>query len=126
MDNAVETQIAEAEERLRQAMLGSDVAALDELLGPELVFTNHLGQVLGKADDLDAHRSGIVKIDELELSDQRVIGQGNVAVVSVQVRLSGSYAGARAEGLFRFTRVWAQGTDGAWRVIAGHSTIIAA
>ena len=127
MDNdEITVQIAETEEQLRLAMLDSDVEALDELLAPELMFTNHMGQVLGKSDDLDAHRSGLVKIDELVLSDQRILSQENVAVVSTHVHLSGSYAGTQAEGNFRFTRVWAKGSDTVWRVIAGHSTIIAA
>lgn len=37
MDNSIETQILEAEERLRLAMLHSDVSVLDELLAPELI-----------------------------------------------------------------------------------------
>jgi hypothetical protein len=41
-------------------MLRSDVVVLDELLAPELIFTNHLGRVLGKEDDLAAHRSGVL------------------------------------------------------------------
>lgn len=45
MTNTIETQILEAEERLRLAMLGSDVAALDELLAPDLIFTSHSGTV---------------------------------------------------------------------------------
>jgi hypothetical protein len=44
MNRAVEAQILNAEDKLRTAMLSSDVNALDELLAPELVFTNHLGQ----------------------------------------------------------------------------------
>jgi len=54
MNRTVETQIAEVEERFRTAMLSSDVNVLNELLAPELIFTNHLGQLLGKEDDLAA------------------------------------------------------------------------
>ena len=35
-----QAQIVELEERLRQAMLGSDVVELDALIAPELLFTN--------------------------------------------------------------------------------------
>ena len=41
MTDTIKQEILEAEERLRQAMLDSDVTALDELLAPELIFTNH-------------------------------------------------------------------------------------
>ena len=124
MDPTIEQPIIDAEERLRRAMLRSDVQALDELLAEDLVFTNHLGQVLGKRDDLDAHRSGIVTIRELIPSERVLRVHGPVAVVSVRVRLVGSYAGQPSEADFRFTRVWAESPQGTWRVLAGHSTIV--
>ncbi len=82
MTNTIETQILEAEERLRLATLDSDVAALDELLAPELIFTSHLGQVFGKQADLEAHDSGLVKVSELVPSDQRVHVHGDVGVTA--------------------------------------------
>ena len=60
-----EAQLIEAEEQLRMAMLNADVNILDKLLADDLVFTNHLGQVLGKQDDLAAHQSGKFKIEVL-------------------------------------------------------------
>jgi ketosteroid isomerase-like protein len=125
VSKAIEEQILAAEERLRLAMLGSDVSALDELLSPELVFTSHLGHVLKKKDDLAAHRSGLVKIDELTPSEQTVQLHGDVAIVSVRVHLSGSYAGTPSEADFRFTRVWALSPSGTWQVVAGHACIVA-
>ncbi|MBN2133564.1 MAG: nuclear transport factor 2 family protein [Sedimentisphaerales bacterium] len=125
MGQAVETEVFKAEERLRQAMLGSDVSALDELLAAELVFTNHLGQVLGKEDDLNAHRSGLVKVTELTPSERHVLLKADVAVVSVRVHLAGSYAGVASEADFRFTRVWALSCGGTWQVIAGHVSVVA-
>lgn len=120
-----EARVREAEERLRQAMLGSQVEELDRLLAPDLVFTNHLGMELGKEDDLEAHRSGLVEISALETSDQRIRILGDAAVVTVRVELSGSYRGTPASGTFRFTRIWTRGIDGAWRVTAGHSSEVA-
>ncbi|MEJ6004903.1 hypothetical protein WG899_05050 [Paucibacter sp. AS339] len=46
MSHLANDSFANAEERLRLAMLASDSVALDELIAPELLFTNHLGQVL--------------------------------------------------------------------------------
>jgi len=105
MDNTVEMQIVEAEERLGAAMLGSDVGALEELLAPELIFTNHLGGVIGKEDDLAAHRSATVEIHELTPSERHIRIYGDVAIVSVRVHLLGRYAGVSSQGDFRFTRV---------------------
>ena len=125
MSKAIEEQILAAEEQLRVAMLGSDVSALDELLAPELVFTSHLGQVLKKEDDLAAHQSSLVKINELTPSEQIVQIHADVAVVSVHVHLSGSYASTPSEADFRFTRLWALSSDGSWQVVAGHASVVA-
>ncbi|MDJ0531466.1 MAG: nuclear transport factor 2 family protein [Xenococcaceae cyanobacterium MO_207.B15] len=124
MNNGIETQILKAEERLRLAMLNSDVNTLDQLLAPELIFTNHLGQVLSKQDDLLAHQSGIIKIKELKPSEQRIQLSGDVGIVSVRMRLLGSYADTTSDSDFRFTRIWILSSDGNWRVVAGHSSIV--
>src|ERR1700724_1138922 len=77
MNGTVEAQILDAEDRLRTAMLNSDLAALDELLAPELIFTNNLGHLLGKEDDLVAYRSGMLKVKDLRPSEQRVRHHGD-------------------------------------------------
>ena len=125
MERSVEAQIENAEDRLRTAMLNSDVSALDELLAPDLIFTNHLGQLLGKEDDLAAHRSGSLKVKELKSSERRVRLIGDVAIVSVRTQVSGTYDGNPANGDFRFTRIWALTPDKTWRVVAAHSGIAA-
>ncbi len=88
-------------------MISSDVSVLSKLLTPEIIITNHLGQLLGKQDDLAAHSSALVKIHTLNPSEQKIHGVGEVAIVSVRMQLTGSYNGSDANGDFRFTRVWA-------------------
>ncbi|QEU26620.1 nuclear transport factor 2 family protein [Pseudomonas luteola] len=119
-------EIKEAEEQLRQAMLASDVEALDRLLSSELIFTNHLGQCLGKEADLSAHRSGALSISCLEPSEQkiRLIGP-DTAAVSVRVQIVGRYAGQPADGDFRFTRIWKRLSNAQWQVAVAHAGIIA-
>jgi ketosteroid isomerase-like protein len=113
------------EDRLRTAMLSSDVAALNELLSPELIFTNHLGQVLGKDDDLGAYRSGMLRVANLDPAEQQVRVWVDIAVVTVRMQLSGTYGGAPANGDFRFTRVWARSPQKTWQVVAAHAGLIA-
>jgi ketosteroid isomerase-like protein len=126
MIRTIETPILAAEERLRLAMLRSDVNALDELIAPELVFTSHLGQVFSKWEDLAAHQTGVLRFTELTPSEQHVHFHPGVAIVSVRMHLAGSYDGARFEGDFRYSRVWALSTYGTWWVIAGHASAIPA
>ena len=130
MNNPIEIEIINCEARLQQAMLCSDVEVLDELLAPELIFTNHLGQLFTKKDDLEAHRAGIIKIESITPFEQtiRIIGNGvdaRVAVALVKVNISGSIANARWDADFRFTRIWTYTNSAKWQIVVAHSTIVA-
>jgi hypothetical protein len=105
-------------------MLNSDLVALDELLAPELIFTNHLGRLQGKEDDLTAYRSGMLKVKDLRPSEHQVRLNDDVAIVSVRVQLSGTYNDKPANGDFRFTRVWALSPHKSWRVVAAHAGLV--
>jgi hypothetical protein len=130
MNNPIEIEIINCEARLRQAMLCSDVEVLDELLAPELIFTNHLGQLFTKKDDLEAHRAGIIKIESITPLEQtiRIVGDSvdaKVAIALVKVNILGSIANARWDADFRFTRVWAATNGDKWQIVVAHSTIVA-
>jgi ketosteroid isomerase-like protein len=125
MHSSLQAQIVDVEDQLRTAMLHSDVAALNELLAADLIFTNHLGQLLGKDDDLAAYRSDVLKVASLEPSELHIRALGDVAVVSVRMQLSGTYGGTPANGDFRFTRVWSRTQQDRWQVVAAHAGLIA-
>ena len=117
--------IVEVEERLRQAMLTSDVAELDALIAPELLFTSYLGQLITKQQDLEMHRSRVLQLTELTPSDPHIQLHDRFAVVSVQMHLVGSYDGTPIDQHIRFTRVWAISSVGVWQIVAGHASLIA-
>ena len=125
MTETVANQIINIEERLRQAMLASNVSVLNELLAPEIIITNHLGQLLEKQDDLAAHESGLIKINELKPSEQHIQIHGEVAIVSVRMQIMGSYDGNPSNGDFRFTRVWAISSSGNWHIVSAHIGMVA-
>ncbi|GAB4228105.1 MAG: nuclear transport factor 2 family protein [Stanieria sp.] len=124
MSNSIETEIIQYEARLREAMLQSDVKALDELLAPELIFTTHLGELVTKQDDLKGHSSGALAIKSLTPLEQTIRLVGNVAIVLARVYLVGTYAGMPSEADLRFTRVWISTPNG-WQVIVAHSSVVA-
>ena len=115
-----------AEEELRQAMLDSDVDALDRLLSDDLVFTNHIGVKMNKQDDLNAHRLGMVDIDTIELSDMQVSRVvSDVGLVTVAAHMIGSFGGESFEDTLRFTRVW-QKAENKWKLVTAHSSVVEA
>lgn len=125
MSQTIIDTIVAMEERLRQAMLSSNIAELDKLLSSDLIFTNHFGTVVSKQDDIDLHASGDLDIKKLQLSDQRIKVLNDAVVVTSQADIIGSYQGLPANGSFRFTRVWRRSTELNWQVVVGHACLIA-
>lgn len=114
-------EIVAREAEIRAAQLGADVAALDRLIADELLFTGPDGSVGTRAQDLEAHRSGVVRFRAHEPEELRIRRVGaDVAVAALRARLRVEVAGQLVEGTFRYTRVWAREGGGPWRVVGGH------
>jgi ketosteroid isomerase-like protein len=112
-------EILTAERELQAAQRASDVDALDRLLHDDLLAVGPDGRLVDKQDDLEAHRSGVFEIHELEEEDLRVLVHGELAVTFVVLRIRGAIAGEAVGGRMRYTRTWTR-DGGAWRVIAAH------
>lgn len=119
-----EAEVIAAEERLKEAMVDSNLRLLDQLLSPTLVFCSHRGQITGKKEDLAAHRSGMIQIEALSFSDRVIRLLGSCAVVAVTVHITGTFGGTPATGAFRFLRVWARAENRQLQVEAGQATLI--
>lgn len=125
MSQAIHLQTIEnLEEKLRQAMLTSDVSVLDELIADDLVWTMHTGLVVNKQFDLDAHRSGIFRFTKLEIHDRQLHPYGDCVVVTLKADLAGIYDGQAFSETYRFTRVWLKRHD-RWQIVAGHVSQVA-
>ncbi|MDX2213700.1 MAG: nuclear transport factor 2 family protein [Oculatellaceae cyanobacterium bins.114] len=112
--------IENLEEKLRCAMLASDVAVLDELIADDLVWTMHIGQIASKQDDLDAHRSGLFRFTKLDISDRQIHPFSNdCVVVTLKAEIAGTLNHQAFSEGYRFTRVWLQ-RQNRWQIVAGH------
>ena len=114
----MDSTVRQLEEALRDAMLASDVVALDSLLADGLIFIGPAGDVFGKDDDLDLHRSGRQKLTKAEWRSVEVVTHGQSAVALVTADLAGTFDGAEFSGHFRYCRFWAK-TEAGWRVVGG-------
>ena len=114
-------EIVALEAQIRAAQLNADVAALDALISDELLFTGPDGQLGTKAQDLEAHGSGVIRFRGHEPEELRVRRVGkNVAIVALRARLAVEVGGTLVRGTYRYTRVWAREGKGGWRVVGGH------
>ena len=112
-------EIEAKENELRLAMLDSDLVQLEALLHPELIFSGPDGSWVGKAEDLDSHRAGVMKLSQLDFGDREIRHWGDAAVVVVDAEMAGQFGGEDFNGRFRYTRVWRK-EDAGWRVVVGH------
>jgi ketosteroid isomerase-like protein len=123
MDVMNEAGIRDLEARLKDAMLASNVEALDALLADDLTFVDATGKVWSKADDLNGHRYGVQRIDRLEVEEQSVRAYGTFAVTVTRAVISGTFAGAPFAGSLRYTRTWGE-VGGAWKVVAAQCGLV--
>ena len=113
-----EAQIVELENQLRQVVLSADSEGLARLLHDDLLFNTPDGQTATKAMDVEAYRSGNMRVSNFTPSDRQINLIGNCAVVAVTVALRGSNFGQEFKGLFRYLRVWKQIGE-TWQIIGG-------
>jgi len=88
-----EQEIRRVEDEIIQAHLKADVAKLDKCYADEFTVIRPNGAVTGKAELLEAFRSGTLKYGSLEVSDHKVHIYGNAAIVDGVWKATGIYFG---------------------------------
>jgi ketosteroid isomerase-like protein len=118
-------EIVLLEARIRAAQLGADLAALEELISDDLLFTGPDGQLGTKAQDIEAYRSGTVRFLAHVPEELRVRRVGaDVAISSLRAQLTVDVGGNVSRGTYRYTRVWAREEGSTWRVAGGHVSLV--
>jgi hypothetical protein len=108
--------ILRAEALLGLSMKTGDVAALDAMLSDSVLWVDIDGEAYIKADVLNlASNEGRLRIQILDSQPALHATNGIVSITHVPSNLTACIDGKRIEGLFVYTRVWAN-TDGQWRV----------
>jgi ketosteroid isomerase-like protein len=118
-------QIQQVEHRLLQAMLTSDISELDALLSDELLVTGPDGKLVGKAEDLAAHRAGTIRIQAMLLQETTIKLLPDIAIVVVGMTMQGTFQAQPFAGCYRYTRVWSK-QRGRWQIIVAHISPVSA
>jgi len=109
------------EDRRYRAMIDGDVAALETLLGDDLVYTHSTSLVDSKSTYLERLRSKKVVYRKAERTSETIQTHGNTAVLTGEVRLEVLVDGRPRALRSRFTNVWAKRPRG-WQMVAWQST----
>lgn len=117
------SEVRRQEERLRTAMLTSDVATLSDLIDDRLAFTGLDGSILDKAQDLASHETGMLSIDKLDITETSIRRIESMVLTTTKADLAGSLGEVTIAGSFAYTRLWSR-SSGRWRVVAGHVSAI--
>ncbi|MBB2947358.1 hypothetical protein FB565_007126 [Actinoplanes lutulentus] len=112
--------LRDAERRLQQAQLTSDVEVLDQLIDDRLVFTGPDGNLYSKQDDLHLHRSGQQSMTRVHEEDLHVLVVASTGVTWFLGTVEGSTAGVPFAARVRYTRTWIHTDSHGWRLIAAH------
>lgn len=117
--DAMHAEIRHVEERLRTAMLASNIGELDALIDDRLLFIGPDGGVYRKADDLDLHRSGEEQMTRVDIEDMQIELHGSTAITVVVANMAGVFKGDAFAGRSRYIRTWVRHYDAGWRIVAG-------
>jgi ketosteroid isomerase-like protein len=112
-----------AEKGVNQALLASDADALGRLLADDWIVISAYGGVAERGGFIAAIKSGQFTRKTMDLSDPRVRIYGNMAVVTTQLKTSGTIGGKDFDVSERQTDVliW---SNGAWKSVLLHETLI--
>ncbi|MDQ3131392.1 MAG: nuclear transport factor 2 family protein [Acidobacteriota bacterium] len=116
----MEQQVLKMGQEYGKMIKNQDAAAVERILADEYLFTNEVGKVKNKAEDLATYKTSDTKFEMFEVSDQkvRVIGNG-AAIETGSVRFKGSQKGKPFDGSERYTTTWVW-RGGRWQVAADH------
>lgn len=119
----VRRDILELEKQRREAQLQGDWKAMQKINAPEFTEIAGTGTIRTAAQNAEAMRSGMLKFDSVEYSDQQVMPYDDVAIVTGVARRSGSYEGKPFRQQARYSRIYVR-RQGGWRAVFAQNTPI--
>ena len=118
-----EGRLLALESAWNHAEQSKDAAALNQLLGESLVYTDYDGTFLNKKEFLASTLRNDVQQEQINNDGMTVHVYGNAAVVTGVYRDKGIEKGKPFQRRGRFTDTWVK-QNGAWQCVASQSTLI--
>jgi len=118
---SIEKEILALDDQRYKAMIGNDLATLDKLLHPDLVYTHSSAMVDTKASYLEALRSGKTRYQSAERSEQKVRLYGDTALLTGRAQMQVEIDAQPKSIKLRFLVVWTKTPQG-WKFVGWQST----
>jgi hypothetical protein len=113
--------IRRLEDERYAAMLAGDSATLERLLDPGLRYTHSSGVVDSKASYIEGVRAKRWEYQSIDRAEETIVVRADAALVFNRFRASIKVSGAAKQLDNRMLAVWTR-FEGAWRLLAIHST----
>lgn len=120
---ADEGRILALETAWNHAEQSKDIAALDQLLSPQLVYVDYDGSISTKEEFLASVKSEGLAPEQITNEQQTAHVFGDCAVVTGIYREKGVNKGKPYNRRGRFTDTWVK-VNGTWQCVASQSTLI--
>jgi len=121
-----EEELRLAEHSRVEALVNSDVARLEKLLGDDLTYTHSTGIKESKAEFLHRIQSGELKYESMQHENGVSVRlYGNTGVLTGSSRVKVRAGGQTLNLHIRFTEVWVKRDRGPWQLVAWQATKIA-
>lgn len=112
------TAVTKAVETMRQAMVSAKKADLEKVGAPTLTYGHSSGKIQNNAEFVDAIVTGQSKFLTLDLKDQTVQVDGDVAIVRHILQAKTADGGKPGEVNIGVMQVWQKNASGAWKLLA--------
>ena len=122
--SAAEEEVKKAERDRFAAMVKRDIATVDKLLAPELIYTHGDGRVIDKAAFIADLKTGDFQYVSIDPTDIKVHIFGDTAIVSGGAGMKVVNKGAPAQIKIRYTNTQLR-RNGAWQMVAWQATRLA-
>jgi ketosteroid isomerase-like protein len=122
--NGVEQAVLKLEQQWEDALINSDVAALEKIYDDSLTYTHSSGAVDNKSVYVGNIKSGVTKYQSMKRDDIKVSVYGNAALVTCHWEVHVLNRGNKIDTNARYIHVYVKQKDG-WKMVAHQSTRIA-
>lgn len=121
--SGAEGEVLKAAQDLAQAQMKKDKAALDRLLGDDLIYSHSSGMVETKADHMKAtlRPASVSVYERIEMTEPRIKVYGSTAVLTCRALYATNNAGTKAENHLTMLQNWVKRGSG-WQLVARWTT----